>query len=351
MGSRTLVIGLYALSLFLWSSTSYADAKQKPVKAWRAVHLLDYNTDADLETLAKNLETLAAKGINTVVLEVDYNFAFKSHPNLRRGNAQITRDGARKFAAACKKLGIRLIPEFQSLGHQSWKRETFPLLTVYPSFDVTPSAFADNEGIYCREWDPLNPEVNRIVFQLMDEIVDAFRADAIHVGMDEVFLLGSEQSPSTKGKDPAVLFAKAVTDLHRHLVKERKLEMLMWGDRLLDGKKFDLGEWEGSMNGTAAAVDLIPKDIIVCPWHYDLKDSYPSIPMLLDKGFRVLPAGWKNLDATNALIGYSRQQNQQKMLGHMFTTWGVKKDALLDFSPLIEGLKLLQGEAANASGN
>jgi hypothetical protein len=26
----------------------------------------------------------------------------------------------------------------------------------------------------------------------------------------------------------------------------------------------------------------------------------------------------------------------------MFTTWGVKKDALVDFPPLVEGLKLLQ---------
>ena len=319
------------------------------MKSWRAVHLLGYDTDSDLETLSGNLPNLAANGINVVVLEVDYSFSFKSHPNLRRGTSQITRDGARKFAGACKKLGIRLIPEFQSLGHQSWKKQTFPLLTVYPSFDLTPGAFPDNEGIYCREWDPLNPEVTRIVLQLMDEIVDAFDADAIHVGMDEVFLLGSEQSPSTKGKNPATLFAKAVNDLHRHLVKKRKLEMLMWGDRLLDAKQLGLSEWDGSMNGTAPSIDLIPKDIIVCPWHYDRKDAYPSIPLLLDKGFRVLPAGWNDLDATTALIEYSRQQNNKRLLGYMFTTWGVKKDALLEFPPLVEGLRLLKADTSSAA--
>ena len=51
----------------------------------------------------------------------------------------------------------------------------------------------------------------------MDEIIDAFRVDAFHVGMDEVFLLGSDFSPSTKGKDPGELFAKAVNDIHNHL--------------------------------------------------------------------------------------------------------------------------------------
>jgi hypothetical protein len=325
----------------LWV-TVVASSNSKRLKQWRALHLLDYNTDAALDALGQNLENLTKQGINVIVLEVDYNFAFKSHPELSRGPSPITRDGARRFAALCKKFDIRLIPEFQSLGHQSWKGETFSLLTVYPNLDLTPGAFPKNEGIYCREWDPLNPDVWRIVFQLMDELLDAFRADALHAGMDEIFLLGSEQSPSTKGKDPGVLFADAVNEIHKHLVRKRHVEMLMWGDRLIDGKKFDFGEWEASTNGTASAIDLIPKDIIICPWHYEVRESYPSIPMFMEKGFRVLPASWKNVEASNALLAYGRKNASPKLLGHMFTTWGVNKDALVEFPALVEGLKLMQ---------
>jgi hypothetical protein len=334
------MLGLTTVLLLLICTVVVADAK--PKQPWRALHLLNYDTDADLDALAKNLEPLAKQGINVIILEVDYNFAFKSHPELRRGTNPITREGARRFAAACSKQNIRLIPEFQSLGHQSWKAETFPLLTVYSKFDLTPGAFPNNDGLYCREWDPTNPEVWRVVLDLMDEIIDAFHADALHVGMDEVFLLGSEQSPSTKGQDAGVLFAKAVNELHKHLVGKRKVEMLMWGDRLIDGKKFDLGEWEASVNGTAAAVDMIPKDIIICPWHYEQRESYLSIPMFLEKGFRVLPAGWKDVDATKALIQFNRAHADPKLLGHMFTTWGVKKEELLQFPPLVEGLALIQ---------
>lgn len=337
--------GVFALILLsaVWV-TGHSSSNSKHPKQWRALHLLDYNSDAALDALGQNLENLTKQGINVIVLEVDYNFAFKSHPELSRGPSPITRDGARRFAALCKKFGIRLIPEFQSVGHQSWKAETFSLLTAYPNFDLTPGAFPNNEGIYCREWDPLNPEVWRIVFQLMDEIIEAFKADALHVGMDEIFLLGSEQSPSTKGKDPGLLFANAVREIHEHLVRQRHLEMLMWGDRLIDGKKFNFGEWEASTNGTASAIDLIPKDIIICPWHYEVRESYPSIPMFIEKGFRVLPAGWKDLEASNALLAYSRKNGSTKLLGHMFTTWGVKKDALVEFPPLVEGLKLLQAD-------
>jgi hypothetical protein len=338
---RLCSVALFLLICALWTLV-VARTDTKFSKPWQAVHLLDYNDDSALDALGKNLENLAKQGINVIILEVDYNFEFKSHPELRQGTNPITRTGARRFAALCKKHGIRLIPEFQSLGHQSWKAKTFPLLTVYPAFDSTPGAFPNNEGIYCREWDPLNPEVWRIVFQLMDEIIDAFRADAFHVGMDEIFLLGSELSPSTKGKDPGVLFANAVNKLYAHLVRKRHVEMLMWGDRLIDGKKYDLGEWEAATNGTAAAIDLIPKDIIICPWHYEVREAYPSIPMFIDKGFRVLPAGWKNVDATKALIRFSRQHAGPKLLGYMFTTWGVKKDALVEFPPLVDGLKLLR---------
>jgi len=334
------IVVLLLLIAAAWTPVCASVAKN--AVPWRAIHLLDYNSDSALDVLGKNLESLAKVGINVIILEVDYNFSFKSHPELRRGPNPITRDGARRFAALCKKLKIRLIPEFQSLGHQSWKAETFPLLTVYPNFDLTPGEFPNNEGIYCREWDPLNPAVWRIVFELMDEIIDAFRADALHVGMDEVFLLGSERSPSTKSKDSAMLFAKAVNEIYSHLVRKRHVEMLMWGDRLIDGKKYELGEWEASVNGTAAAIDMIPQDIIVCPWHYEPRQSYPSIPMFLQKGFRVLPAGWKDVEATKALMEFSRSHAGPKLLGYMFTTWGVTKDALLDFPPLVEGMKLLQ---------
>jgi len=335
---------LFGLIVPLSRATADAGDPKPGPKAgqWRALHLLGYDSDKNLEALGDQVPKLAELGLNVIILEIDYHFQFKAHPQLRQGRTPVTAEGAGKFAAVCRKHGIRLIPEFQCLGHQSWKEQTFPLLTVYPEFDLTPGAFPKNKGIYCREWDPLNPKVYEIVFKLVDEIIDAFKADAFHVGMDEVFLLGSEQSPATKGKDPAKLFAKAVKDLHEHLVKNRKVEMLMWADRLFDAKKYDWGEWEAAKNGTAPAVDMIPKDIILCPWHYEVKESYPSIPLFVEKGFRVLPASYRKVDAVKALIQYSGKVQSPKMLGHMFTTWSGKKDSLPDYPPMLEGLKVLK---------
>jgi hypothetical protein len=311
---------------------------------WHALHILSYNNDEALERFGKNIPGLAKIGLNVLILEVDYNYEFQSHPELRSSGRVITKEGARKFAALCREYDIRLIPQFQCLGHQSWAKNTFPLLTKYPHFDLTPGAFPGNEGVYCREWDVTNPAVYAMVFDLLDEIIDGFQADAIHVGMDEVFLLGSDLSPSTKGKDPAVLFAKAVNDLYGHLVKKRRVEMIMWADRLIDGEKYKFGKWESSVNGTAPALDMIPKDIILSPWHYEPRDSYPSIPVFLEKGFRVIPASWQKEDASRMLIEYSLAQKNRNMLGHTFTTWGKAPEDITTYPPLAKGLPLLRGK-------
>jgi hypothetical protein len=83
------------------------------------------------------------------------------------------------------------------------------------------------------------------------------------------------------------------------------------------------------------AIDLIPKDIIICDWHYGRRDSYESTPMFLQRGFRVWPASWRKPDAAKALIDYSRTFNNPKMVGHLNTTWGaVPIKELVSFEPL-----------------
>jgi hypothetical protein len=265
-------------------------------------------------------ESLAPMGINALILEVNYNFAYRSHPELSTPGA-IDEDQARELAEVCRKHRIRLIPQFNCLGHQSWSKSTFALLTKYPELDETPNIPKDNPGIYCRSWCPLHPRVNEIAFALIDELIDAFGTDAFHVGMDEVFLIASDQCPRCKGKPPAELFAKAVNDYHRHLVGRKKQTMLMWGDRLLDGKTMVYGPFEASWNGTAPAIDRIPKDIIICDWHYGLHKEYPSVRYFQEKGFRVWPASWRNVKGAEALIECARRNATDRMIGHLFTTW------------------------------
>jgi hypothetical protein len=310
--------GLVALCVVCASAQAQDQGRGQPF-AWRGQHLsLASNDDVDPLIQLIN-DHLAPMGVNVLVVEVNYNFQFQSHPEISQGT--LDKAGARRVAAACRARGIRVIPLLNCLGHQSWARQTFTLLTQHPDFDETPQIPLNNPDIYCRSWCPQNPDVNALVFDLMDELLDAFQADALHVGMDEVFLIGSDQCPRCRGKNPAELFAKAVNDIHKHLVEDRGVEMLMWGDRLLDGQQTGYGEWEASTNGTAPAVDMIPKDIILCDWHYTKRAEYPSIPYFEQKGFRVLAAPWNNPSAAEAFIRYSMGTATDKFLGVLFTGW------------------------------
>jgi len=128
--------------------------------------------------------------------------------------------------------------------------------------------------------------------------------------------------------------------LHAHIVGKQKVEMLIWGDRLLDAKTLGYSEWDASTNRTAGAIKLIPKDIIVCDWHYGKRADYPSVPLLLENGFRVWPSGWQPLEATRAFSRFARQQKTERLIGYLCTTWGkVKIPGAAEWPPIVEVLR------------
>jgi hypothetical protein len=123
MTIRTAAMVSFVLALTAGPPAAAADrdAPKPAEKAgqWRGIHVINYNNDRDLETLGGQVPKLAPMGVNVLVVEVNYNFQFKSNPKLRQGRDPITPKGAAKLAAVCRKHGVRLIPEFNCLGHQS----------------------------------------------------------------------------------------------------------------------------------------------------------------------------------------------------------------------------------------
>ncbi len=242
-------------------------------------------------------EELAARNINTLILRVDYNFKYKTHPELAEEDG-LSQADVDKMVAACQKHGIAIIPQVNLLGHQSWHSKLSKLLEVYPEFDETPGIqlpenyeWPNEDGLYCKSYCPLHPGVHKVVFEVMDEIVAAFKADAFHAGMDEVFYIGHEDCPRCQGRDKAELFAGELTKIRNHLALKSK-RLWIWGDRLIDGKTTGIGLWEASYNNTHRAIDLIPKDVMICDWHYERPD--PTAVYFAMKGFDVATSPWRN---------------------------------------------------------
>jgi hypothetical protein len=241
-------------------------------------------------------EELAPAHFNLLLLRVDWNYNYASHPELKDPDA-LTLADVQKINAVCRKYGIRIAPQINLLGHQSWAKTTYNLLREYPEFDETPHINTENypgwpnpDGLYCKSYCPLHPGVHTIVFELIDELTAAFETDLFHAGMDEVFYIGDDKCPRCGGHDKAELFAGEVTTLHNHLALTGK-KLMIWGDRLIDGKTTGIGEWEASMNNTHRAIDMIPKDVFICDWHYDRPDQ--TAVYFAMKGFDVATCPWR----------------------------------------------------------
>ncbi|RBL91271.1 family 20 glycosylhydrolase [Chitinophaga flava] len=248
-------------------------------------------------------EELAPRNINTLVLRVDFNYEYTSHPELRDPGA-LSKAQVKELVKVCKQHHIRLIPQINLLGHQSWATTTMNLLRVYPEFDETPWVkmpakyeWPNADGLYCKSYCPLHPGVHKVVFELVDEICEVFEATAFHAGMDEVFYIGDSKCPRCSGLDKAELYAGEVWTIRNHLAGKGR-QLWIWGDRLLDGKTTGMGEWEASMNNTHRAIDLVPKDIMICDWHYERPDKTPVY--FASKGLSVITCPWRK--PANALL-------------------------------------------------
>lgn len=277
-------------------------------------------------------EELSRLQVNLLILRVDYNYQYKSRPELANEDG-LTELHVKRLVATCKKHNIRLIPQVNLLGHQSWHGTLSNLLAVYPEFDETPWVslptgkyeWPNEDGLYCKSYCPLHPDVHEVVFDLMDEIVEVFEADAFHAGMDEVFYLGEEKCPRCSGLDKAELFAAEVTKISNHL-SSSGAELWIWGDRLIDGKTTGIGMWEASMNNTHKAIDLIPKSIVINDWHYERAD--PTAALFAAKGFDVVTCPWRlsdvaidHLHQTLAFRDAATPKMKERYQGMMQTIW------------------------------
>lgn len=289
---------------------------------------------------------LGPNGVNTLLLRVDYNYEYQSHPELQNLNA-LSNEQVKAIVKACRYHGITIVPQINLLGHQSWAGSLEKLLSVYPQFDETPQVempekyeWPNKDGLYCKSYCPLHPEVHAIVFELVDELMDAFEATSFHAGMDEVFYIADDQCPRCSGHDPAELFANEVRKIHEHL-QQKGRELWIWGDRLIDGKTTGLGMWEASMNNTHRAIDLIPKEVVICDWHYERAE--PTASYFALKGFRVITCPWDKprvaQEQIEQMISFKHTVNStlsDRYLGIMQTIWTSAENFLDQYEGKVE---------------
>ena len=105
----------------------------------RGLHLAAPKPD-DMDMAQRFIEeTLTKQGVNTLFLEFNYHFRNRRFPEIVDEPA-LTTDQVRALAAAARRNNIKLIPQLNLLGHQSWAKNTFALLLFAPSSTSRPAS-------------------------------------------------------------------------------------------------------------------------------------------------------------------------------------------------------------------
>ena len=319
---------LFCTILFAQQNIQVKAPGEFPIKAMS----ISVPQSAQLDSFVNFInQELAPRGINLLLLRVDFHYQYKSHPELVDSGA-LSQADVNKIVSACTKNNIKIAPQINLFGHQSWAGNIYKLLEKYPQFDETPwipmpadYKWPNADSLYCKSYCPLHPDLHKVVFALVDEICDAFKTNAFHAGMDEIFYIGMDKCPRCSGKNKAELFANEVNKVRDHLA-EKNRTLYIWADRLINGFDTGLGGWEASFNYTWPAIELVKKDVVMCDWHYERPDK--TAAYFATHGFKVITCTWNRpavaVEQYKDMLKFyaeSTPEMSANFLGMMQTVW------------------------------
>ena len=321
----------------------------------------------DFEDMVKFLKP---KGFNTIVFDMNYSaYHFTSDTKLYNASYPLNRGftpaQAHRMAEIVRNNGMQVIVAMQVLTHsvgnvfpyvypeymlkgKVWQQglaykantdfiqsngRTYQCVTAHTSTVANaPPAMGYWLATPSDTRDPFNKQAEAVVFKMIDELITTFTVNGVkpegfHIGSDELGWWYDNPELAT-GKTSAQIFAMAITNAYNHIkVSNPNMEVIMWGD-MLDPY------WNGSstLKNTSAAIDLIPKDLIIADWRYDTSQlfryetitaTFPSVREFLDRGVRVWPTSWDDVKGTTDLVwtGNMEQARTGKVMGHLYSTW------------------------------
>jgi len=188
------------------------------------------------------------------------------HPN------GATKEEAVRVAELIRVNGMKAIPLLETPGHAQWffyggaNRDLLqdPLITDPYAYDT------------------LNPRTFEIILPILKEIVDVFKPEFVHIGHDEVAAPDRGRFPGRPDGQALgleKLFADHAVKLHDYLAT-LGVGTMIWHDVALSTAYRD------------KILPALPKDIVICAWHYSPASDYPTLAYAQSQGFRVLGASW-----------------------------------------------------------
>lgn len=210
--------------------------------------------------------------------EIQYGYPWRKnsiHTDNGEGDV-LTQEEVRGLIEYCRYRGLSVCPEVPTLSHADY------ICMAYPHIREREEDI-DFPDTYC----PNHPDTYKIVFDILEEIINVFEPKIVNIGHDEVYTLCL--CPRCKDKKPFEVFSDDVVKIHDWL-SERGIRTAMWGDQLLAAILPDGRPWAGSGSGHLFEKDdpmyfnptfycrhILPKDILMLNWYHSYGQQYDYV--------------------------------------------------------------------------
>jgi len=233
---------------------------------------------SDIHAIRTMVELLARMKVRYVAIEFGSQLVLDYDPKIATG-ARFSKKQAKELIEYARSLGLEPIGYLNLLGHLERAYQK-------PPYTNHGGIMIQDEQVY-----------ERFVFPILSEMLDVYgQVRWFHAGMDEAWDLF--EWLSRQGYDSATLLAQHIRRVHEYL-QARGVRLIIWHDMLFAPElEKELGAPVGPANGgaprnTSAAIDELPKSVILNYWFYDPLPAYPALDWLQRKGFEVWASPWQ----------------------------------------------------------
>ena len=186
------------------------------------------------------------------------------------------------------------------------------------------------DDVTCCPSEPLYDEFMR---KSIATVVQKLNPDYLHIGHDEPRFFNRDQRCADRQLSNAQLFADAIKRIYESAkAANPQLRIMVWDDALNPYQN-------GPHLDTSGAAKLLPRDIIINVWWYDISDMDvqldQSVAYFMELGFATTGSPWFRIpNARRWAELYERHKHNPQALGLIYTSWGGVPDpwAALEFT-------------------
>ncbi len=287
----------------------------KPIVNFRSIHLCIF-PESEVSTIEKAIKMAGFLKMTHVVLEFWGTFPYKN-PAFSWKNYVWSMDTIKHIASLANAYGMEVIPMLNQLGHATQSRVSMGRHTILNSNPRLQMYFEPDGWTWCVS----NPDTAKLLAEMRSELCDALGSGKyFHIGCDEAYSFGTCEK--CRKYAPHELLAEHINRLTKELAADGR-RPIMWHDELINHADFENPNTSvvanGQSHGTAPALDLLDRRVIIADWQYDLRyTDNKTTPYFMEKGFDTVVCPWDSYANIDALCKNAREMNTY---GVMLTTW------------------------------